>query len=360
MSLVLIPGTMDPHVHLRGMEWAHKGDFATETAAALAGGYTAVLDMPNTPPSTTDLSGLERKLSELDQNARCDYGVWLGAHPSGARSREETMQLARQVCGIKLYCGHTTGGLTITPEQMDRQVASWPGPGVVAAHAEGEMVGLFLASVARWGKQGHLCHIDTAQAVSMVAEHKRRGTKVTAGVCPHHLFFTERDRAELGPRGVMKPPLGTSADRDALWKGLREGVIDVVESDHAPHTWEEKSGVPTPFGVPGLETTIPLMFTAVREGRISRGRAVEVVSSSPRAIFGLDPSPPETYTLVDTGASRVVGADGLYTQCGWTPFSGMEVRGVIRRVVIRGRVVFEDGQVLAPPGFGSDLYAVGS
>ncbi len=357
MSLVRIVGAIDPHVHLRGMEWAHKGDFATETAAALAGGYTAVLDMPNAPPPTTDRSGLERKLADLAENAHCDYGVWLGAHPSGVRSDAELALLSRGVCGIKLYCGHTTGGLTITPSQMDHQVASWPGPGVLAAHAEGEMVGRFLASLARHGKRGHLCHIDTARAVSEVAEHKGRGTQITAGVCPHHLFFTDGDLSELGPKGVMKPPLGTPSDREALWEGIRQGVIDVVESDHAPHTWEEKLGDPTPFGVPGLETTIPVLFTAVREGRLSMQRAVELVSVAPRRIFGLDPDPAETYTLVDTDAHRIVTSDGLYTSCGWTPFSGMQVRAVVRRVVIRGRVVFEDGEVLAPKGFGSNLYA---
>ncbi len=357
MSLRRIVGTLDPHVHLRGMEWSHKGDFATETAAALAGGYTAVLDMPNTPPPTTDGPGLERKLSDLAKSARCDYGVWLGAHPRGELPAPDLARIARGVCGMKMYCGHTTGGLTITASQMDRQVASWPGPGVLAAHAEEEMVETFLRSLRRHGKRGHLCHIDTARAVAEVAQHKRWGTEITAGVTPHHLFLTERDLSALGPRGVMKPPLGTSADRDALWAGIRDGVIDVVESDHAPHTGEEKLGCPTPFGVPGLETTIPLLFTAVGEGRLSADRAAELVSSAPRRIFGLDPDPPRTYTLVDTGTRRRIGSDDLYTLCGWTPFAGMEVWAVIRRVVIGGKVVFEDGEVLAPPGFGSNLYA---
>lgn len=357
MSLVRIVGALDPHVHLRGMEWAHKGDFETETAAALAGGYTAVLDMPNTPPTTTDRPGLEKKLFELGRSARCDYGAWMGAHPSAVVTPQQMRGLAPRVCGIKLYCGHTTGGLTISASQMDRQVASWPGPGVVAAHAEGDMVPRFLESLARHRKRGHLCHIDTARAVSEVADHKRRGTLVTAGVCPHHLFLTERDHAELGPRGVMKPPLGSPADRDALWAGIADGVIDVVESDHAPHTWDEKLSSPIPFGVPGLETTIPLLITAVREGRLTLDRAVELVSVAPRRIFGLNVDPAETYTLVDTEARRVIRSEDLYTFCGWTPFSGMEVWGLVRRVVIRGRLVFEDGEVLAPPGFGSNLYA---
>lgn len=356
LSLVRIVGALDPHVHLRGMEWAHKGDFATETAAALAGGYTAVLDMPNTPPSTTDRQGLERKLEDLGRNARCDYGVWLGAHPSGVRPPAELARLSRRVCGIKLYCGHTTGGLTIGPSEIERQVAAWPGPGVLAAHAEGESVSLFLAALARYRKRGHLCHIDTARAVAEVADHKSRGTRVTAGVCPHHLLFCDRDLPALGPGGVMKPPLGSPFDRDALWEGIRQGVIDVVESDHAPHTWDEKLGIPTPFGVPGLETTIPLLFTAVKEGRIAADRAVELVSVAPRRIFGLDPRPAGTYTLVDAAARWTITSESLYTSCGWTPFSGMEVSGMIRRVVIRNTVVFEDGEVLAPKGFGSNLY----
>lgn len=357
MSLVRIEGAVDPHVHLRGMDWAHKGDFATETAAALAGGYTAVLDMPNTPPPTTDRQGLSRKLSEMGEFARCDYGVWLGAHPDRELSQGELAEMASGVCGIKLYLGHTTGGLTITASQMDRMVASWPGPGPLAAHAEGEMVGQFLTSLAKHQKRGHLCHIDTARAVTEVARHKQSGTAITAGVTPHHLFLSEGDLQDLGPRGVMKPPLGDGSDRDALWVGIRDGVIDIVESDHAPHTWEEKNDSCPAFGVPGLETTIPLLFTAAREGRLTTEQAVEMVSAAPRRIFGLDPHPPMTYTLVDPHHSYTVRPADLYTKCGWTPFSGMEVWGAIRRVVIGGTVVFEDGEVLAPPGFGSDLYA---
>ncbi len=357
MSLVRIAGAVDPHVHLRGMQWAHKGDFATETAAALAGGYTAVLDMPNTPPATTDAAGLQFKAARLAEDARCDYGMWLGAHPSGVLAGAELARLAPRVCGIKLYCGDTTGGLTISASQMERSVASWPGPGVVAAHAEGEMVGKFLDALARHRKRGHLCHTDTAAAVAEVARHKSRGTQVTAGVCPHHLFLTEEDLPELGPRAVMKPPLGTSSDREALWEGLRTGVIDLVESDHAPHTREEKSDRPVPFGVPGLETTIPLIFTAVREGRLTTERAVEVVSAAPRRIFGLPPEPEDTYTLVDPRARRTIDPRNLYTFCGWSPFSGMEVWGVVTKVVIRGQVAFEDGTVMAPRGFGIDVYA---
>ena len=357
MSLVRIVGAIDPHVHLRGMDWSHKGDFSTETAAALAGGYTAVLDMPNTPPPTTDHSGLVTKLSDMAKGARCDYGVWLGAHPAGELPAGELSRLAQGVCGIKLYCGHTTGGLTITPSQMDRQVALWPGPGVLAAHAEGDMVERFLMSLQRHRKRGHLCHIDTARAVAEVTRYKRRGVAVTAGVTPHHLFLTDQDLVGLGPRGVMKPELGSTSDRDALWAGIRDGVIDVVESDHAPHTWEEKLGSPTPFGVPGLETTVPLLFTAVREGRLGLEQVQELVSHAPRRIFGLDPRPPHTYTLVDTGSRRTISSDDLHTKCGWTPFSGMQVWGAVRKVVIRGKVVFEEGEVLAPPGFGSNLYA---
>lgn len=350
-----IHGTLDPHVHLRGLEWSHKGTFASETAAALAGGYCAVLDMPNTPPATVGEASLKHKLGEIAAQARCDWGVWLGADPGREPDPAELAQLGREACGLKLYCGETTGGLLIDRQLMEQYVAAWSGPGPLGLHAEGDMIAHFIEAVGRHGKVGHICHIPTREAVELLRSARQSGVKMTAGVSPHHLFLTDRDLDTLGPKAVMKPPLGGSADRDALWEGLRSGVIDMVETDHAPHTWSEKQQHKPAFGVSGLDTCLPLMLTAAAEGRIGYELLPRILADAPREVFGFAPADEGSYAVLDPRARWVLGAGDLHTDCGWSPFEGMELRGRVREVVLRGEVVFADGQVLAPEGFGQRL-----
>ncbi len=357
LRMLRIQGALDPHVHLRGMEWSNKGTFASETAAALAGGFTAVLDMPNTPPATLGEAALTHKLGELGAQARCDYGAWLGADPRGLPPDDEMRRASRRVCGLKLYCGHTTGGLEIDRELMERYVRAWPGPGTLGLHDEDVMIGEFLDALGRWGKRGHVCHIHSAYSVRHLREAKEAGVQVTAGVTPHHLFLTKEDLPVLGPKAVMKPLLGSAADRDALWEALLEGLIDMVETDHAPHAWEEKQQPNPAFGATGLETCIPLLCTAAAAGRLPLEKIPEWVSEAPRRVFGLPAPSPDTYTLVDLEARWTLDADDLVTACGWSPFEGMELQGRVHKVVLRGRTAFEGGQVLAEPGWGANLYA---
>jgi carbamoyl-phosphate synthase/aspartate carbamoyltransferase/dihydroorotase len=167
-------------------------------------------------------------------------------------------------------------------------------------------------------------------------------------VTPHHLFFDEADAARLGPLGDMRPLLATPADVDALW-GHIDSTIDCIATDHAPHTLDEKYGRSQsnpPPGVAGLETSLPLMLTAVHEGRLSIGRLVELMSSNPRRIFNL-PDQPDTKIEVDSDATYTLSNDNLYTKCGWTPFAGMTVRGRVHKVILRGQTVFEEGQLQA-------------
>ncbi len=338
------------------MEWSHKATFSSETAAALAGGYTAVMDMPNTPPPTVDAPGLARKMRELGEGARCDYGVWLGADPAGAPTPETMTKLARGVCGLKLYCGHTTGTLEIDRELMGAYIKVWPGPGPLGLHAEDDMIGAFIDDLARWRKRGHICHIHSAYAVSRLRRAKEDGLPITAGVTPHHLYLTERDLDALGPKAVMKPPLGTAADREALWEGLRSGVVDMVETDHAPHTWQEKTAQPPAFGVPGLDTCLPLLVTAANEGRLPLERLQALVADAPRLLLGLPAADPDTFTLIDTKARWTVSADSLKTACGWSPFEGFELTGRVVKVVLRGRAAYVDARIVLEPGFGANLY----
>jgi carbamoyl-phosphate synthase/aspartate carbamoyltransferase/dihydroorotase len=353
--IVRIPGMLDPHTHLRGLEWAHKATFASETAAALAGGYWAVFDMPNTPPTTTDPAALALKRAEIGAQAVCDWGVYFGA--SAADNTAAYAAAAPQVCGLKIYNNATTGTLLIDDQrQRDGHYAAWPAGKVIAVHAEGHTVEDVLALVRKYRKPTHFCHISTADELRALAAAKADGLPVSIGVCPHHLYLTHDDLAVLGPLALMKPELKTRADRDALWEGLRSGLVDIVESDHAPHTLAEKfSGQPV-YGVPGLETTLPLLLLAVSEGRLSIERVTELVAEAPRRVFGVA-CPPNTYTEIDTDAPRTITRADLRTLCRWSPFEGMRVPGRVRRVVIRGSVAFDGEAVTAAPGSGQTIHA---
>ncbi len=354
MTQVKIPGMIDPHTHLRDLDWSHKATFASETGAALAGGYWAVFDMPNTPPSTVSREALDRKLAEISQKAVCDWGVYFGA--SQLDNTGEYLSVIEDTCGLKIYNNSTTGDLLLEDQtQRDRHFAAWPVSRVIAVHAEDETVSEILELVCRYPKPTHFVHISTAKELEYLRAAKAQGLPVTVGVCPHHLYLTERDEQTLGALGRMKPGLKTLADRDALWAAIAEGLVDVIESDHAPHTLEEKAAANPPYGVPGLETTLPLMLLAVNEGRLTLERVIELVAHNPRRIWGLE-CPPDTYTLVDLDAEYVIARENLHTQCGWSPFEGMRVRGKVIETWIRGQKVYDGERVLAAPGSGRNLF----
>lgn len=353
-ALVTIPAMLDPHVHLRGMRWAHKGTFASETAAALAGGYWAVLDMPNTPPATVDGVALDRKKDELGAQAVCDWGAYLGARRDG---EVPDASAAEGACGLKIYANRTTGDLLVDdPARRDLYYRGWPPGRPIAVHAEGDTVAELLELVRRRRVPTHFCHVSTAYEIGLLTDAKEAGLPVTVGVTPHHLFLTEDDVATLGALGRMKPELKSPADRDALWRAVDAGVVDVVESDHAPHTLDEKEGPEPAWGVPGLETTLPLLLTAVAEGRLTLERVVDLVARAPRAIFGLR-APPETFATVDPHDRHEIRRDELRTACGWSPFEGRTVIGRVRGVTIRGRLVYDGDRVTVPAGSGRDLFA---
>jgi len=351
--MLTLPAPLDPHVHLRDLAWAHKATFASETAAALAGGYWAVLDMPNTPPATVTQAALRTKLDALGAGARCDWGAYFGA--SQQANTAEFAGAAPQVCGLKIYNNATTGDLLIEDQTLRAAIyRAWPRGKVIAVHAEGPTVAEILELVREFGTFTHFCHISTAEEIALLQAAKAEGLPVSVGVTPHHLFLTEDDVRALGPLGRMKPELKTAADRDALWAGIASGVVDVVESDHAPHTLAEKQSPTPPFGVPGLETTLPLLGTALDEGRLSAERLIELVALRPHAVFGLRP-PRDTYTVLEVGAPRVLARADFHGACSWSPFEGMRVTARVRETTLRGAPVFDGERVLARPGDGHNL-----
>ncbi|MBL7201541.1 MAG: amidohydrolase family protein [Anaerolineae bacterium] len=338
--LTTLPGLIDAHVHLRTPGQTHKEDLSTGTRAALAGGFTHVLDMPNTTPPIVDRATLLDKLARVRERAHCDVATFLGGTEANAAT---VAKLAGHplVVGLKLYLGRTHGPLYLPHlSSMVDHLRSWPG--IVAVHAEGWHLAAAIGIARLFGRPLHCCHVSREVEIELIRRAKELGDRVTCEVTPHHLFLTEDDARRLGPLSDMRPTLGTTADRDALWANLE--VIDCVASDHAPHTLEEKRGADPPPGVPGLETTLPLLLNAVHEGRLSLDRLVELLYGGPRGVYGL-PRQSETTIEVDRSARHVLSGDTLYTKCRWTPFEGMPVRGRLVSVTLRGKGVYVNGKV---------------
>jgi carbamoyl-phosphate synthase/aspartate carbamoyltransferase/dihydroorotase len=348
MATIRLPGLIDPHVHLREPGGIHKEDFDSGTAAALAGGFTAVLAMPNTNPPLTDASSLQLAFAAARRKARCDYGLFLGAAEDNL---EQAAALTDRCCGLKLYLDQTFGPLKLS--RLDRiagHLERWPRPRPIAAHAEGRSLALVLLLAALVERPVHICHVSQAIEIRLIRLAKERGFPVSCEVTPHHLFLAQGDLS--GGQAEVRPPLATPADREALWHNL--AVIDCFATDHAPHTLAEKHGPEPPPGFPGLETALGLLLEAVQDGRMTLDDLIARAHSNPRRIFEL-PEQPETWVELDPEAAWEVRAADLHSRCGWSPFEGMNLRGRVRRVQLRGATAFEDGKVLAAPGYGRNL-----
>jgi carbamoyl-phosphate synthase/aspartate carbamoyltransferase/dihydroorotase len=351
MAIQRLPGLVDVHVHLRDPGGTHKEDLTSGTAAALAGGVTTVLAMPNTSPPLTDSEVFRAIRRRAAERILCDVGFFIGANKENA---DTAAGLAPWAAGLKLYLNETFGPLRM--DDLPAVIAHfrhWPRGRVIALHAEG--VGIIQAIGLSWlfDQRVHLCHISRRSEIVLIAAAKQRGAKVTCEVTPHHLFLTEADAAYLGPLAHVKPPLAGQQDVDALWAHLE--VVDCIATDHAPHTLEEKQAEHPPPGLPGLESLLPLLLTAVAEGRLTLERLVELTVTNPRRVFGLAPQP-ETWVEVEIGPAWNLPREGWLTRCGWSPFAGMTVRGRVLRTTLRGVTTFDRGRVLAEPGFGRVLF----
>jgi dihydroorotase (multifunctional complex type) len=408
-GLLLFPGLIDPHTHLRQPGGEQKEDFYTGTCAALAGGVTSVFAMPNTSPAAVDAASLDAILGLAEQNAVCDYGLFLGATANNAGLKREHPALRE--CGLKIYMGSSTGDLLVEDfGQQYEHFAQYPPERVIAVHAEHEPAVRFFAqrglrrppicaeleagravALAEFcNRRLHVCHVSTRREVEIIAAAKARGVPVTCEFTPHHLFLTADAPDDGGPKAEgdsaasasrlpqafyeMNPPLRGHADIDALWASL--AVADCIATDHAPHTVDEKRSARVPMGVPGLETMLPLLLTlalgarpgemgdhgyvpgaaALRLEDIARlccegpARAYDIARKG-RIAPGFDAD----ITLVDPRAEWTIGERPLHTKCGWTPFAGWRVRGAVKHVFLRGRLAFDGDRVLLERGTGKRI-----
>ncbi|NWT48006.1 PYR1 protein, partial [Chroicocephalus maculipennis] len=350
-KLIRLPGLIDVHVHLREPGGTHKEDFASGTAAALAGGVTMVCAMPNTSPAITDAASfaLAQKLAEA--GARCDFALFLGASSENAGSLGP---LAGAAAGLKMYLNDTFSSLRMDDVSLWMEhFEQWPRHLPVVAHAERQTVAAVLMVAQLYQRPVHICHVARREEILLIKAAKQKGVPVTCEVAPHHLFLSQDDLGRLGEgRAAVRPALGTRQDVEALWENM--DTIDCFATDHAPHTLEEKQGQEPPPGYPGLETMLPLLLTAVSEGRLTVEDIIQRLYENPRKIFGL-PAQEDTYVEVDLEHEWIIPSHTAFSKARWTPFEGMKVKGTVRRVVLRGEVAYIDGQVLVPPGYGQDV-----
>ena len=352
--MMKLPGLIDPHVHVREPGQTHKEDWDTATQAALAGGVTTILAMPNTKPPIFDAETLHIALNAAKEKARCDYAQFIGAGPDNA---EIAPSLAPKAAGLKMYLDSTFGELRLDDMTLwQPHFEKYPKEHPIVTHSESRSMAAAILFSAIYDRPIHIAHISLKEEVLLIKAAKERGIKVTCEVSPHHLFLSKDDIPAISHghsgRGEVRPRLATREDVDALWENM--DVIDCFATDHAPHTLEEKDSDNPPPGFPGLETLLPLLLTAVDAGRLTVDDIIQKSVINPRRIFNL-PKQPETWVEVDEDAEYEIKASEQFTRCGWTPFEGWKVKGKVRKVVLRGKTAFEDGKLLVEKGYGRNV-----
>lgn len=344
MAIKTYPGLIDAHVHLREPGATDKEDFYTGSRSAVAGGFTFVLDMPNNPLPTVSIARLQEKIN-LSKKAICDIGFFYGTDGQNIKSFKEAAKNPR-VYGLKIFLNHTTGDLLVHDlAALEEIFKAWNSDKPIAVHAENIELAAAIDLANLYNRRLHVCHLSLAESVELVRKAKAKKYKITAGATPHHLFLTGEDRKKLGGYADMKPPLGSKKDQAVLWQALNDGTIDIVETDHAPHAKAEKERENPAFGVTGLETAVGLLFLAVKEKKIKESQIKKLLYDNPRRIFNI-PIQLKTSVLINTDKKWIVGEAGYETKCGWSPFNGWEVYGKIEKVVLRGKILLEEGEIV--------------
>lgn len=346
-----IPGLIDLHTHLREPGATYKEDWDSGTASALAGGVTAVLAMPNTTPSITSPETFQLARGAAKRKARCDYAQFFGAGPKNSKT---IPPLASKAAGLKMYLDSTFGDLRLDEMALwGEHFKHWPKHSLIAVHAEGRTMAAVILLASFYQRHIHICHVSRKEEILLIKQAKEKGLPVTCEVAAHHLFLTEEDIPRIGTgRSEVRPVLNTRSDQIALWDNL--AVIDCFASDHAPHTLEEKDSNSPPPGFPGVETTLPLLLNAVHDKRLTLDEIIEKMHTNPKKIFRI-PDQPETYVEIDMQDTWEIRAEELHSRCGWTPFEGVQVRGRVTNVTLRGNGAFSDGKVTSPPGYGRSI-----
>lgn len=383
-GLHVLPGVVDTQVHFREPGNEHKEDLASGSLSAVMGGVTAVFEMPNTKPTTTTAGALADKVARATGRMWCDFAFYVGAAASNV-DELAALEAMPGCCGVKVFMGSSTGDLLVSDDAALEAVLR-SGRRRVAIHAEDEerlkarksltdsgdvaqhphwrdeetarrATERILALARRTRRPIHVLHVTTAEEVPLLAAHK---DIASMEVTPQHLSLTAPEcYQKLGTFAQMNPPIRDARHRDALWQAVAQGIADVIGSDHAPHTREEKAkGYPaSPSGMPGVQTLLPLMLHHVNEGRLSLQRLVDMTSAGAQRLFGMRAKGrlavgyDADYTVVDLKKSWIIEENWLKSRCGWSPFTGMKITGKPVGTIIRGhRVMWEDEVLGAPQG----------
>jgi dihydroorotase-like cyclic amidohydrolase len=344
--MIKLPGLIDPHVHFRTPGQSHKEDFTSGTKAAIAGGFTFVIDMPNNLEPITTKKRLDEKIKIAKGEIVSDIGFHFG---SLGDNLDEFEKVKNKVFGLKLYLNHTTGNFIINNESLTKIYDAWPKELPILVHAEEDVIDLAIEVCRKTKKKTHVCHVPDKKVLDSVIAAKKNKLPITCGITPHHLFLGPKQAKKQGPYGLMKPPI-TVDYRDYFFKNLK--WIDIVESDHAPHTREEKESDNPPFGVPNLETTLGLLLRAVSEDRLTLEEVKRLCHFGPAEIFGIKQ---DAEIEVDEKEEWMAEGKKFHTKCKWTPFEGERLIGKVKKVYIRKKLIFENNKFLVKPGFGKVL-----
>ncbi|ABQ69092.1 dihydroorotase, multifunctional complex type [Rhizorhabdus wittichii RW1] len=375
-GLDVLPGVIDSQVHFREPGLEAKEDLESGSRSAVLGGVTAVFEMPNTKPNTDSAEAIADKLARARNRMWCDHAFYVGATADNAEALAE-LEMLPGTAGVKIFMGSSTGSLLVAEdEHLARVLRS--GRRRVAIHAEdeermiarqGERVEGDPSSHPVWrddesallatrrilrlaretGRKIHILHITTPDELALIAANK---DIATCEVTPQHLTLAgEEAYPRLGTHAQMNPPIRSGAHRDGLWRYLRQGVPDVLGSDHAPHTIEEKARTypASPSGMPGVQTLLPLMLDHVAQGRLTLQHLIELTSAGPQRVFGLRTKGrialgyDADFTVVDLKARWTIEQDWLASRCGWSPFTGMDITGKPVGTIIRGHRVMWEG-----------------
>jgi len=333
-KIIRLPGLIDIHVHLREPGATQKEDFYHGSLAALAGGITTVIDMPNNPSPTTSIKSLKKKISLAKKKSLCNCFFYLGANQTNWRRHHLINNPLLK--GLKIYLDHTTGPLLVKDlAVLKKHFQFWPKKLPILVHAEGSSILKAIQLATIYKKRLHLCHLSSAEELDIIRWAKKQGLPISCEVTPHHLFLNQEDEKKLGSLVLVKPSLKSKKDNEILWQGIRNGLIDCLASDHAPHTLREKQSLTPPSGVPGLETMLPLMLTAVWQKRLTLTRLIKLLFLNPARIFNIKRN--DDYVEIDPYQEWTIENNTLKTKCGWSPFAGWQVKGKIIKTICHGK-----------------------
>ena len=386
--LTVLPGVIDTQVHFREPGLTHKEDLESGTRSAALGGVTSVFEMPNTNPPTVSLSDLQAKFRLAKDRAWVNYAFYVGASHDNI-GELATLEQTPGCSGIKIFMGSSFGSLLVDNES-DLELILKNGTRRVIVHAEDELrlkerksiatesktvtkhhiwrdpqtsliATTKLLQVARKvGRKVHVLHVTTKEEVSLLEKNK---DIASFEITPNHLSFVAPDCYErLGSLVQMNPPIRELEHQQALWKAVQNGSADIIGTDHAPHTKEEKSKEypSSPSGIPGVQTLVPVMLNHIHQGKLSLERFVELTCENPRKVFGcqskgrIEEGLDADFTLVDLKKERIIENKWIASKCGWTPFDGMKVTGFPTHTIIDGKIIMQEDTLLQP-GLGTKI-----